>query len=114
MHLPGIVHMLAETAAIILYPECTRKYNNPCLTRLPPPDLTSSSSNVLVTVLAGTFGLGESSSGNTAIEQFVQHGERTASIVGYEEVDDDNANGPETGEEEGRLDAPFGARVCAQ
>jgi hypothetical protein len=114
MHLPGIVHMLAETAAIILYPECTRKYNNPCLTRLPPPDLTSSSSNVLVTVLAGTFGLGESSSGNTAIEQFVQHGERTASIVGYEEVDDDNANGPETGEEEGRLDAPFVARVCAQ
>lgn len=105
--------MLAETAATILYSECTRKYNVPCLTRLPPSDLTSSSSNVLVTVLAGTFGLGEPASGNTAIEEFVQHGERTASVVGYEEVDDDDADGAETGEEEGSLDAPFGARVGA-
>ena len=110
MYLAGIV---PETAALIIYPECTRKYNNPSLTEIPSPDPTSSSSNVLVTVISGTFGLGESSSGNTAIEEFVQHGERTASVVGYEEVDDDDADGAETGEEEGSLDAPFGARVGA-
>ena len=114
MHFAGIVNMYVEIVALIPCPKCTRKYNKPCLTRLPPPDLTSSASNVLVTVLAGTFGPGETTSGNTTIEEFVQHGERTASVVGYEEVDNNSANGAETGEEEGSLDAPFGSGVGAQ
>lgn len=114
MHFAGIVNMYVEIAALIPRPKCTRKYNNPCLTRLTAPDLISSSSDFLVTVLAGTFGLGEPASGNTAIEEFVQHGKGSASVVGYEEVNDDDADGAETGEEEGSLDAPFGSGVGAQ
>ena len=37
----------------------------------------------------------------------------TASVVGYEGVDNDNAYGAETGEKEDRLHAPFGTGISA-